>query len=699
MHKSIVSIRTVGNWLTMMFLALLVVACGENQQGDVVGPTVIATAPINTQTNVPVGTPAITATFSEAVNPATVNASSFQLRNKADGTAVAGTVTYSGVIATYTLTAALAPSTTYVATISTAVLDLEGNALPGTFSWEFTTGPAPDVTAPTINSVDPVDASGNVPANRRVTVTFSEAIDPASVGTTGFTLTAPDGTAVAGTVSVSGNSLTFTPGSSSATVLLTPDTAYTATVATVITDLAGNALAAGRVWTFTTGTVLDTTAPTLALTEPAAGATNVAVNASISATFSEPVNVSTLTASSFVVTGPGGAVIPGTFTYSGNTATFIPSSPLAASTAYTVTVTSAVSDLAGNPLTSGVVSNPWTFTTGLAPDVTAPFLTLAYPPSNATDICINSVVTVTFNENIDVRTLTSDNFFVTAPDGSRLGGSLSYNATTRIATFTQAINFLPNTVYTATVTSGITDRAGNALVPSATANPWSFTIGDTTLVCQAPVPLRSLSSFAVTAGAGLTISDVPDPDPTLMSISGDIGLAPDGTCTRCTTPNLGLNGTLYQNDPAGVAARAQADLVLAIGDARGRPQRADSGSGVLDGRTLTPGVYTAAAAMSLSSDSVLTLDALGDTSAVWVFQVGSDLSFGDRARLQALRGAQPKNVFWVVDGNLLIGRNAALGGSFFVSGSITADNGARIVGRLLANNGAVSLRRNFVEIE
>ncbi|MBA4284531.1 MAG: hypothetical protein C0434_03250 [Xanthomonadaceae bacterium] len=696
MRERIVSTRNVGNWLTIVFLALLVAACGENQQGDVIGPNVVATSPISTQTNVPVSTTAVTATFSEALDPTTINGTSFLLRSKVDGAAIAGTVTYSGVIATYTLAAPLAPDTTYVATITSTVRDLEGNPAPNAFVWEFTTGPAPDLTPPTINTVDPVAGTANVPANRRVTVTFSEAIDPASVGSTGFTLTAPGGVAVAGTIAVSGNTLTFTPGSAGATALLTPNTLYTGTITTVITDLAGNALVEGRVFTFTTGAVLDTTAPTLALTEPAAAETNVAVNATISATFSEPINVATLTATSFVVTGPGGAAVPGSFAYSGNTATFTPAAPLAASTGYTVTITSAVTDLAGNALTSGVVSNPWTFTTGLAPDVTAPFVTLTYPPNDATSICINSVVTVTFNENIDVRTLTSDNFFITGPDGQRLDGSLSYNATSRIATFTQAVNFLANSVYTATVTSGITDRAGNPLVASATANPWTFTIGDTTLVCQAPVPLRSLSSFAVVAGAGLTISDVPDPDPTVMTINGDVGLSPVSTCVRCAEPFLGLNGTLYQNDAAGVAAQAQSDLVLAINDARGRLQRPDSG--VLDGRTLAPGVYTAAA-MSLSSDALLTLDALGDTNAVWVFQVSGNLSFGDRARLQPLRGAQAKNVFWVVDGNLLVGRNAVVAGSYFVSGNINVDNGARVLGRLLSSSGAVSLRRNLVEVE
>ena len=152
MSERIFHFRAVGNWLMIVFLTLLVSACGQNQPGDVVAPAVIATAPINTQTSVPVGTAVVTATFNEEVDPATVNASSFLLRGT-DGSTIPGTVSYDGVIATYTLAGPLSPDTTYTATITTTVRDLEGNPVANTYTWQFTTGPAPDVTPPTITSV------------------------------------------------------------------------------------------------------------------------------------------------------------------------------------------------------------------------------------------------------------------------------------------------------------------------------------------------------------------------------------------------------------------------------------------------------------------------------------------------------------------------------------------------------------------
>jgi len=105
----------------------------------------------------------------------------------------------------------------------------------------------------------------------------------------------------------------------------------------------------------------DTTPPSVSSTAPADGASNVAANAPVAVTFSETVDASTLTASSFQVSA-GGAGVGGTVTVSGNgkTATFTPASDLLPGTVYAGTVTTAVRDLAGNPLG---VPYDWTFTT------------------------------------------------------------------------------------------------------------------------------------------------------------------------------------------------------------------------------------------------------------------------------------------------------------------------------------------------
>lgn len=102
-------------------------------------------------------------------------------------------------------------------------------------------------------------------------------------------------------------------------------------------------------------------APTVLTTLPASGATGVALNASVSATFSEAMNNATLTTASFTLaTETGGAAVTGTANVSGNTATFTPTSNLADCTQYTATITTAAKDAAGNALAADVT---WVFTT------------------------------------------------------------------------------------------------------------------------------------------------------------------------------------------------------------------------------------------------------------------------------------------------------------------------------------------------
>src|SRR5579863_588735 len=105
--------------------------------------------------------------------------------------------------------------------------------------------------------------------------------------------------------------------------------------------------------------------PTVIATSPANGATAVLLNSTVTATFSSVMNPATINTATFTLTGPGTTVVPGAVTYSGSTATFTPTSPLAALTLYTATITTGARDPGGNALQANFV---WTFTTG-APTV------------------------------------------------------------------------------------------------------------------------------------------------------------------------------------------------------------------------------------------------------------------------------------------------------------------------------------------
>ena len=104
----------------------------------------------------------------------------------------------------------------------------------------------------------------------------------------------------------------------------------------------------------------DRTAPTVVSTVPSSLATQVGLSGPITVTFSEQMATSSITASAFTFS----PAVAGTLSYTGNTATFTPTSSLAPNTTYTVTVSTAVEDRAGNNLVSPY---SWTFTTGPTP--------------------------------------------------------------------------------------------------------------------------------------------------------------------------------------------------------------------------------------------------------------------------------------------------------------------------------------------
>jgi uncharacterized repeat protein (TIGR02543 family) len=107
----------------------------------------------------------------------------------------------------------------------------------------------------------------------------------------------------------------------------------------------------------------DVTPPTINSTNPVRDFTGVALDASITATFSEAMNGSTITSTSFtLMNGSTSTPVTGTVSYDAGTmtATFAPDSPLESGMSYTATITTGVTDLAGNALASDFV---WSFTT------------------------------------------------------------------------------------------------------------------------------------------------------------------------------------------------------------------------------------------------------------------------------------------------------------------------------------------------
>ena len=371
--------------------------------------------------------------------------------------------------------ALLAYSTTYTATVTTAATNLAGNALAANFVWTFTTRAAPDTTPPIVISTIPASAATGVARNQVLSAAFSKAMNCATLTSpaTTFTVTGPSAAVVAGTVNCTGSVATFTPAA-----LLAANTLFTARVTTGAADLAGNALANDYVWSFLTAPAPTPTLPSVISAVPANGATGVAINHALSATFSEAMNLATINSASFTVTGPGGVAVAGAVTYiaAGSVATFTPAAPLAYSTTYTATVTTAATNLAGNALAANFV---WTFTTRAAPDTTPPIVISTIPASAATGVARNQVLSAAFSKAMNCATLTSPatTFTVTGPSAAVVAGTV--NCTGSVATFTPAALLATNTLFTARVTTGAADLAGNAL---ANDYVWSF------ITAPAPTP-------------------------------------------------------------------------------------------------------------------------------------------------------------------------------------------------------------------
>ena len=130
-----------------------------------------------------------------------------------------------------------------------------------------------------------------------------------------------------------------------------------------VEDLAGNALALEFTSTFTTTAGADATAPTVTAVSPTNLAIGVSVNSVVTVTFSEGMDPTTITGTTFnLKVTAGGAVVAGSVSYNSatNVATFTPTASLTSNTNYTVTVTTGVKDLAGNAMAAQFTS---TFTT------------------------------------------------------------------------------------------------------------------------------------------------------------------------------------------------------------------------------------------------------------------------------------------------------------------------------------------------
>ena len=348
-----------------------------------------------------------------------------------------------------------------------------------------------------------------------------------------------------------------------------------------------------------------------------------------------------------------------------------------------------------------------------------PKVILTSPADTATGISLNKTIDATFNEVMDSSTINTTTF--TLKQGTTvITGTVTYTGMT--ATFSPSANLAPNTTYTGTITTGAKDPARNALTDNYI---WTFT---TLLSKAAPSFLKSASVFGVFGGsAGTTNQGLntvinnggigTTAAPTLITGFHD-GMT--GATYTETIANAGdVTGGVYTGPPAPGTAASLTIAINALADANSaydsispaiRTGGTDPGAGELGGLTLIPGIYKSASGTFGITSGNLTLDAMGDPNALWIFQTTAALTVGVAGPAGArsvimINGGSPKNVYWYVGsaatingagGGVMVGTIIASAGVTFS----TAGNSVQTIlnGRALSLNASVTMVNTTINV-
>jgi hypothetical protein len=137
---------------------------------------------------------------------------------------------------------------------------------------------------------------------------------------------------------------------------------------------------------------------------------------------------------------------------------------------YTATISTAAEDVAGNNL---AVPRTWSFTiTGSAPDTTQPTVLSTNPLDGATGVSASSNVVATFREAMNPSSVASS-YTLRTSGGAAVPATVTMTSGNTIATLNPSADLTAGATYTATITTGATDVAGNSLTAPRT---WSFTV-------------------------------------------------------------------------------------------------------------------------------------------------------------------------------------------------------------------------------
>jgi hypothetical protein len=221
--------------------------------------------------------------------------------------------------------------------------------------------------------------------------------------------------------------------------------------------------------------------------------------------------------------------------------------------------------------------------------------------------------------------------------------------------------------------------------PSNAGGSTQATYTGVQLTPQAMVNLNTAANFGVLSYAGITNSGA-------TTVCGSLGTFPNASVSGGIQVNCG--GTREVATTA--AGTAETDLGTAYTDAMGRTGGAViPAGGDIGGQTLTAGLYTDLGNLNLKTAD-LTLDAQGNTSAVFIIQVTGNLIVASARKVILTNGAKAANIFWAVTGFCSLDTTASFAGNVMAHTAVTFNTGASLEGRALASTQNVTFLANNI---
>jgi len=308
------------------------------------------------------------------------------------------------------------------------------------------------------------------------------------------------------------------------------------------------------------------------------------------------------------------------------------------------------------------------------------------PANNVTGVARNQEIAFTFSEAMNPATI-NNSTFILMQGTTAVPGTVHYSGTT--ASFIPATVLASGTSYTATITTGAKNLAGNSLTSNAV---WNFTTGGSTSVIKL-VDLGAAGNYVIVAKTAINIVSA-------SAITGNLGLSPAATSyitglalTNATgyATSAQVTGMIYAADMAAPTpinlTTTVNNMITAYNDAAGRisPDFSELGTGNIGGITLVPGVYKWTNNVTIPSNVTIS----GGPNDVWIFQIAGNLTMSSAVIITLSGGALAKNIFWQVAGQATLGTTSHLEGVILSMTGITLQTGASINGRALAQTAVI----------